>query len=72
MPQGVRTGADVGVAATVIVGWLGVLQPWLTALATILAAVWTGLQLYDRHQRNTHAKRNTSKRKGTKSRRNIR
>ena len=38
--------ADVGVWAIVTVGWLGWIQPWLTAIATILAIAWSATQLY--------------------------
>ena len=45
-PQGLKVTSDVGVWGTVAVGWLGLLQPWLTALATVLAIAWTSIQIY--------------------------
>ena len=47
LTQTVRIGADVGVYSIVAVGWLGLLQPWLTALATIIAIIWTGIKIYE-------------------------
>ena len=46
LPQQVRIGADVGVYGTVAVGWLGLIQPWLTAIATLFAIAWTLMQMY--------------------------
>ncbi len=45
MTQNLKVTADVGVWVVAASGWLGVLQPWLTALATLLAITWTSIQL---------------------------
>ena len=50
LTQTVKIGADIGVYSIVAVGWLGLLQPWLTALATIIAIVWTSIQIYEHYQ----------------------
>lgn len=47
LPQSVKVGSDVGVWGVAAIGWLGILQPWLTALATLLAVTWTSIQLYE-------------------------
>ena len=46
IPHSVKVTSDIGVWLVVITGWVGLLQPWLTALATLLAIIWTGLQIY--------------------------
>lgn len=46
LPPPVKVGADITTWGTVFTGWLGVFQPWLTALATILAITWTSIQIY--------------------------
>lgn len=45
IPEQVKVFADFIVWGVAWVGWLGVLQPWLTAVATILAIVWTSIQI---------------------------
>jgi hypothetical protein len=45
-PTSVKITSDLSVLGVVAVGWLGWLQPWLTAIATVLAIVWTGIQIY--------------------------
>ena len=50
-PPGAKVVSDIGVWGVVVTGWLGLIQPWLTALATVLALTWTGVQLYDRLKR---------------------
>lgn len=47
VPQQVKATADVGVWSIAFIGWFGLIQPALTALATILAIVWTAVQLYN-------------------------
>ena len=46
LPQSVKVSSDIGVWFVAISGWLGVFQPWLTALATLLAIAWTSMQIY--------------------------
>ena len=46
VPQNIKIASDIGVWGMVAVGWLGVIQPWLTALATLLAITWTSMQIY--------------------------
>lgn len=55
--QSIRTSADIGVYGAVAIGWLGILQPWITALATLLAILWTAVQLYDRCARHKREKK---------------
>ena len=50
-PTGVKTISDIGVWGVAAIGWLGILQPWLTALATILAIGWTCIQIYSWHKK---------------------
>lgn len=51
LPATIKVSADVSVYGVVLVGWLGLLQPWLTALATITAIIWTSIQIYDYYKR---------------------
>lgn len=46
MPKAVKYTADASVGGIVVIGWLSLIQPWLTAIATLLAICWTGVQLY--------------------------
>ena len=47
-----RISADVSLYSVVAIGWLGLIQPWLTAIATILAILWTAIQVRDFYQKN--------------------
>lgn len=51
LPQTIKVGADIGVYSIVVVGWLGLIQPWLTALATITAIAWTIIQIYEHYKK---------------------
>jgi len=44
--QQYKVAADVAVIGVAAVGWLGLIQPWLTAIATVLAISWTSYQWY--------------------------
>ena len=54
----VKVSADIGVYGVVLIGWLGLIQPWLTAIATVTAIVWTTIQIYEYYKN----KKNSSKR----------
>lgn len=47
VPPKIKGVSDAGVWGIVLTGWFGLIQPWLTALATVLAITWTCVQLYD-------------------------
>lgn len=47
VPESIRKITDhVLLWGSVITGLLGIIQPWLTAIATILAISWTSIQIY--------------------------
>lgn len=47
LPKSVKISSDIAVWGISVTGWLSLIQPWLTAIATILAMTWTGIQLYN-------------------------
>lgn len=61
LPPSVKITADMGVIGVVAIGWMGLIQPWLTAVATILAIVYTGFNLYYLLKKNRDEKGNDNK-----------
>lgn len=56
LPQSIKTISDVGVWGIVMSGWLSLIQPWLTAVATLLAIGWTGIQIYSWFRKRKNGK----------------
>lgn len=46
VPRPLKYVADGATWGAVLIGWLGIIQPVLTVIATVLAIWWTGVQLY--------------------------
>lgn len=56
MDQHIRHFLDASAFGAALLSFLGVLQPLLAVIATVLSICWLCVQFYDRHQRRSAEK----------------